>query len=334
MGSCFVLLPYFTFHLFLLLLFTHFTSYTFSLCNYHDSFALLQFKNLLLVNGTSSQHDIWPSYSSFSMKTDSWKNNTDCCEWDGVTYDTVLDHVIGLDLSCNNLKGELHLNISATIFQLKHLQRLNLAFNDFFGSSVHDDISDLVNLTHLNLSNTGIIGNIPSTISHLSKLVSLDLSSNWYMEQKLKLDPFTWKKLIHNATNLSELHLNSVDMSSIRENSLSLLKNLSSSLVSLSLGNTSLQGNLASDILSLPNLQELDLSSNEDLIGKLPMFNWSTPLRYLDLSLTFFSGEIPYSIGQLKSLNQLSLKACDLDGLVPQSLWNLTQLTHLDISFN
>ncbi|RHN57387.1 putative leucine-rich repeat-containing, plant-type, leucine-rich repeat domain, L [Medicago truncatula] len=131
MGSCFVLLSYFTFHLFLLLLFTHFTSYTFSLCNYHDSFALLQFKNLLLVNGISSQHDIWPSCSSFSLKTDSWKNNTDCCEWYGVMCDTVLDHVIGLDLRCNNLKGELHLN--STIFKLKHLQRLNWLLMIFSG---------------------------------------------------------------------------------------------------------------------------------------------------------------------------------------------------------
>ncbi|XP_024640772.1 receptor-like protein Cf-9 [Medicago truncatula] len=241
------------------------------------------------------------------------------------------DHVIELDLSCNNLNGDLHPN--STIFQLRHLQQLNLSLNFFFGSSLHVGIGDLVNLTYLNLSNCYLSGNIPSTISHLSKLVSLDLSNYRHLEQQLKLDTLTWKKLIHNATNLRELHLNRVDMYSIRESSLSMLKNVSSSLVSLRLGEIGLQGNLSSAILSLPNLQRLDLSNNE-LSGKLPKSNWSTPLRYLDLSGITFSGEIPKSIGHLKYLTQLVLSYCNLDGMVPLSLWNLTQLTHLDLSDN
>ncbi|AES99973.1 putative leucine-rich repeat-containing, plant-type, leucine-rich repeat domain, L [Medicago truncatula] len=329
MGSFFIPLPYFTFHFFLLLLITHFTSYTFSLCNKHDNSALLQFKNSFSVS-TSSQ--LYFARSSFSFKTESWENSTDCCEWDGVTCDTMSDHVIGLDLSCNNLKGELHPN--STIFQLKHLQQLNLAFNHFSWSSIPIGVGDLVKLTHLNLSYSDLSGNIPSTISHLSKLVSLDLSSYWSAEVGLKLNSFIWKKLIHNATNLRELYLDNVNMSSIRESSLSMLKNLSSSLVSLSLSETELQGNLSSDILSLPNLQRLDLSSNDNLSGQLPKSNWSTPLRYLVLSFSAFSGEIPYSIGQLKSLTQLVLSFCNFDGMVPLSLWNLTQLTYLDLSHN
>jgi Leucine-rich repeat (LRR) protein len=218
--------------------------------------------------------------TSFSLKTESWKNGTDCCDWDGVTCENVSGYVIGLDLSCNNLKGKLHPN--STIFQLRHLQQLNFAlnfaFNDFYGSSMHAGIGDLANLTHLNLSSCYLWGNIPSTISYLSKLVSLDLSSGGHME--LKLNPFTWKILIHNATNLRELYLDHVDMSSITESSLSMLKNLSSSLVSLSLASTGLHGNLSNDILSLPNLQKLDLSSNYYLSGQLPKSNWSTPLRY------------------------------------------------------
>ncbi|XP_045830478.1 receptor-like protein 7 isoform X1 [Trifolium pratense] len=330
MGSFFILLPSFTFHFFFLLLLTHFTSYTFSLCNHHDNSALLQFKNSFVVN-TSSEPDIWWwSCSSFSFKTESWKNSTDCCDWDGVTCDTVSDYVIGLDLSCNNLKGELHPN--STIFQLRHLQQLNLAFNDFSGSSVHVGIGDLVNLTHLNLSNSYFSGNIPSTISRLSKLVSLDLSNHLVME--LKLNPFTWKKLIRNATDLRELYLDSVDLSSIRVSSLSMLKNFSSSLVSLSLSNTRLHGHLSSDILSLPNLQKLELSYNNNLSGQLPKSNWSTPLRYLYISFSAFSGEIPYSIGKLKSLSQIALSGCHFEGMVPLSLWNLTQLTYLDLSIN
>jgi len=324
---------FFTFHLFLWLLLAHFTSHTFSLCNLHDTSALLHFKNAFSVN-TSSQPDDsdfgW--CSSFYFKTESWKNGTDCCKWDGVTCDTMSDHVIGLDLSSKNLKGELHPN--STIFQLKHLQKLNLAFNSFSGSSMPIGIGDLVKLTHLNLSNSDLGGDISFTISHLSKLVSLDLSNSWNMEQKLKLNPFTWKKLIHNATNLRELYLDYVDMYSIRERSLSMLKNLSSSLVSLRLASTGLQGNLSSDILSLPNLQKLDLSSNQNLSGQLPKSNWSTPLRYLNLRFSAFSGEIPYSIGQLKSLTHLLLSDCNFDGMVPLSLWNLSQLTYLDLFNN
>jgi Leucine-rich repeat (LRR) protein len=129
----------------------------------------------------------------------------------------VSGHVIGLDLSKGRLKGKLHPN--STVFQLIHLQQLNLAFNDFFGSSLQAGFGDLVSLTHLNLSNTQFSGNIPSTISHLKKLVSLDFSSYWYVEQKLTLTSFTWKRLIHNTTNLRELYLDNVDMSSIKDNS-------------------------------------------------------------------------------------------------------------------
>ncbi|PNX71947.1 receptor-like protein kinase, partial [Trifolium pratense] len=283
------------------------------------------------------------SCSSFSFKTESWKNSTDCCDWDGVTCDTVSDYVIGLDLSCNNLKGELHPN--STIFQLRHLQQLNLAFNDFSGSSVHVGIGDLVNLTHLNLSNSYFSGNIPSTISRLSKLVSLDLSNHLVME--LKLNPFTWKKLIRNATDLRELYLDSVDLSSIRVSSLSMLKNFSSSLVSLSLSYTRLHGHLSSDILSLPNLQKLELSYNNNLSGQLPKSNWSTPLRYLYISFSAFSGEIPYSIdndfsgnippnvyGKLNKLEFLTLYANNLTGIIPSSIFQLPQLSNLRLSDN
>ncbi|PNY01396.1 receptor-like protein kinase, partial [Trifolium pratense] len=157
---------------------------------------------------------------------------------------------------------------------------------------------------------------------------SLDLSGS------MRLDPFTWKRLILNATNLRQLHLDDVDMSLIDGSSLSQLMNLSSSLVSLSLAQTGLQGNFPSDIISSPNLHELELSSNQNLSGQLPKFNSSTPLRYLDLSYTAFSGEIPYSIGKLKSLTQLTLTECYFDGLLPLSLGNLTQLTSLNLAGN
>ncbi|PNY04172.1 receptor-like protein kinase [Trifolium pratense] len=271
----------------------------------------LKIANSFSVSSTSP--DEWYHCFSTPSKIESWNNGTDCCKWDGVTCNTVSGHVIGLDLSCN---------------YLKQLRQLNLAFNDFLESPIYHGIGDLASLTHLNLSFTGFSGNIPSSISHLSKLISLDLRGS------VRLEPFTWKSLILNATNLRQLHLDGVNMSSISGSSLSQLMNLSSSLVSLSLSFTGLQGEFPSDNLSLPNLQELELSNNQNLSGQLPKSNWNTSLRNLGLSNTDFSGEIPYSIGQLKYLTLLTLEDCNFNGLVPLSLGNLTQLTFLSLASN
>ncbi|XP_027941340.1 receptor-like protein 7 [Vigna unguiculata] len=329
--GCFQL-AYVIFHLLLL----NFPSYT-SLCNHHDKSSLLQFKNSINVN-TSHYYSWLDVCSSSSSKTESWTNGTYCCQWNGITCDKS-GHVIGLDLSCSHLQGQIHPN--STIFSLKHLQQLNLAYNDFSGSSLSSGIGDLVNLVHLNLSYTVIKGDVPSTISHLSKLVSLDLSNNWGsvddpmpMYLSIRIDAYTWNKLITNATKLREIHLDGIDMSSIRQNSLSLLTNLSSTLISLSLSSTNLQGKFPSGILCLPNLQKIDLSSNEGLRGELPKSNLSTLMRYLDLSDTSFSGEIPNSIGQSKSFNYINLGGCKFDGLIPSSLFHLTQLSLLELSDN
>ncbi|XLU22369.1 hypothetical protein S245_058435 [Arachis hypogaea] len=289
------------------------------LCNHHDNSNLLQFKNSFAI-------DISLIGDS---KTASWKNGTDCCEWDGVTCDTTSGHVIGLDLSCSMLEGEFHPN--STLFQLTHLQQLNLAFNYFSDSPIYPGIGNLVSLTHLNLSGSSFGSNIPSSISHLSKLLSLDLSYN----NDLALDESTWSKLIGNTTNLNELLLDEVGMSSVRETSLSLLMNLSSSLLSLRLSDTGLHGKFPTEVLGLSNLEELSLYGNEELKVELPKSNWSTPLRILDLSLIPFSEEIiPDSISHLKSLNKLWLWNCQFDGLIPVSLWNLTQLTELNLLGN
>ncbi|KAL1348081.1 hypothetical protein AAHE18_07G053400 [Arachis hypogaea] len=297
------------------------------LCNHHDNSNLLQFKNSFAID--TSLNGVW-ACSSYS-KTASWKNGTDCCEWDGVTCDTTSGHVIGLDLSCSMLEGEFHPN--STLFHVTHLQQLNLAFNNFSNSPIYPGIGNLVSLTHLNLSYSSFGSHIPSTISHLSKLLSLHLSSSYYPE--LRLDESTWSRVIGNTTNLEELVLDGVDMSSIRETSLSLLMNFSSSLLILSLDETRLHGKFPTRILGLINLEELSLYGNEELKVELPKSNWSTPLWILDLSGIPFSEEIiTDSISHLKSLNKLRLQDCQFDGLIPVSLWNLTQLTELDLSGN
>ncbi|XP_054817689.1 receptor-like protein 9DC3 [Prosopis cineraria] len=314
-------------------------------CISHDSSALLQFKHSFSLNHSASIEcdedfdDYYPYTTRFENssypKMASWGNYSNCCLWDGVTCDSMSGHVIGLDLSCSWLQGQLLPNNS--LFRLSHLQSLNLAFNNFSGSLISSQFGNFPSLTYLNLSHSFFIGEIPSKFAYSSKLVSLDLSWNgFYSFEKwspLRLETSTWEKLILNMTYLRELALNYVNMSSISPSSLSLLMNLSSSLVSLRLQHTELQGKITNDVFCLKNLQQLDLSWNRNLNNHLPISNWSSSLSFLDLSYAAFSGVFD-SIGKLKYLSHLDLSSCKFEGRVPLGFKNLTQLTYLDISDN
>ncbi|XP_050245764.1 receptor-like protein 7 isoform X3 [Quercus robur] len=283
--------------------------------------ALLHFNHSLSLHRDASQMcDI--SYP----KTASWKEDRDCCTWDGVVCDQTTRHVIGLDLSCSWLYGPIHSN--STLFFLRHLMRLNLDGNDFSGSLISSEFGKFKTLTHLNLSYSFFSGKIPYEISHLSSLLSLDLSYNY----GLLIETPVWKSVIHNLTQLRELLLDFSDMSSIRPNS---LMNLSSSFTTLSLNDCNLQGKLQNNILCLPRIQTLDLGVNWNLEVYLPKCNWSLSfLKFLDLSKTSFSGELPDSIGNMNSLENLNLANCNLSGSIPTSLGNLTELTSLEMSSN
>ncbi|KAJ0044628.1 hypothetical protein Pint_04037 [Pistacia integerrima] len=307
-----------------------------TLCSYDQSIALLQFKqHFSYKNFLSYYYCDWARERSFQFseippycdgrcpsyrKTMSWKEDTDCCSWDGVTCDILTGHVIALDLSCGWLHGNIPSNSS--LFLLHHLQRLNLAFNDFKLSQVSSDFRQLPSLTHLNLSNSNFSGKIPTEISHLSNLVSLDLSVS-------ELETAVFQELVQNLTKLTELRLDGVDMSTIVP---SFLTNLSYSLTSLSLNDCGLQGNIPDHIFRSPNLQFLRLRGNFDLKGVFPKVNWSSPLKFMDVSDMSLSGELPNSIGDLMSLYHLRLYYCNMVGSIPMSLGNLTQLTYLSLS--
>jgi Leucine-rich repeat (LRR) protein len=182
-------------------------------------------------------------------------------------------------------------------------------------------------MTHLNLTHSIIAGEVPSQISHLSKLVSLDISRNSYM----RIERPSLKRLIQNLTHLNELFLDDVDMSSVSPAS---FKNLFSSLTSLRLFYCGLKGRFPDNIFHLPNLQLLDVRGNYNLISSLPNYNWSSPLKSLRLSETKFLIDLPNLISNLKSLKELYLSECNFIGSYPTLLPNLTQITSLDLSHN
>ncbi|KAL4597673.1 hypothetical protein ACB092_11G005500 [Castanea dentata] len=292
------------------------------LCRSHQSSALLHFRNSFSVGDSN----VFCDYYSYPPKN-SWKMGTDCCGWDGVTCDSMTGHVIAVDLSCSRLQGPIHPN--TTLFSLRHLQSLNLAFNNFEDSTISSKFGGFANMTHLNLTYCFFAGNFPSEISHLSKLVSLDLSWN---VGNIRIETPSLKRLVQNLTHLTELVLDDVIMSSVSPNS---FMNLSSSLTSLRLSECGLKGRFPDNIFHLPNLQLLDVGYNDNLAGSLPTHNWSTPLKSLGLSNTKFPIDLPNLISNLKSLKELYLRNCNFTGsLNPTFLSNLTQITSLDLSYN
>ncbi|XLU97658.1 hypothetical protein S245_011998 [Arachis hypogaea] len=84
-----------------------------------------------------------------------------------------------------------------------------------------------------------------------------------------------------------------------------------SRVVSISLPNTGLKGQLSQNIGSFSELDTLDLSYNKDLTGPLPA-----------------------EIGNLKKLTKLSLVGCGFNGQIPDEIGSLPQLVFLDLSSN
>ncbi|CAL5390316.1 unnamed protein product [Camellia sinensis] len=269
-------------------------------CLEDQRFSLLQFKRTFTITPFASFY----CFSDSHPKMVFWNESTDCCSWEGVTCDWLNGHVIGLDLSCSQLQGTIQDN--STLFHLRHLQSLNLAFNYFSLSRISSEFGSFASLTYLNLSYSGFEGPIPSKTSHLSKLISLDLSYVIDAYSRVRrLEQHTFNMLLRNLTQLRELHLDALNIFSPLPHALLNLY----SLTSLSLGNVL-------------------------LTGKLPYFNVASSLQFLDLSDTSFSGQLPESISNLKALNISSLIQCDFTGSIPASFGYLTQITKLDFWSN
>ncbi|CAL8139015.1 unnamed protein product [Prunus armeniaca] len=293
--------------------------------------SLLQFKESFAINkSVYADPRSYPKISFWTREGDG--NRSNCCSWDGVECDEDSGHVVGLNLSSSCLYGSI--NSSNTLFRLVHLQRLDLSDNHFNFSQIPSRFGhDLSSLTYLNLSNSFFSGQIPSEISKLSKLSTLDLSANYRKADAygipLKLTKANMRSLVKNLTTIKQLHLSWVEMYSTVPD---ILVN-ASSLTSLQLRSCGLNGEFPVGIFHLPNLEVLDVYGNSNLTGYFPNFNRSNNLlKKLNVAFTNFSGMLPASIGNLHSLNLLDISDCNFSHYLPSSLGNLTQLNYLHMS--
>ncbi|KAK9221108.1 hypothetical protein WN944_009533 [Citrus x changshan-huyou] len=267
------------------------------LCSHDQSSALLQFKQLFSFQKDSSQ--FCEGYQQSRPKMMSWKEDTDCCSWDGVTCDSATGHVIGLDLSCSWLHGNIPSNSSLSL--LPRLRKLNLAFNDFNYSEISSGFAaQFPSLTLFNLSSSYFTGSIPASLgNNITQLAYLDLSINSFTGH-----------IPSSFSNLQQLR------------HLDLMANIFVGESPASLGN------------NITQLAYLDLSFNR-FSGHIPSsFSNLQQLRHLNLRVNIFIGKIPDIFTNLTRLSSLNLADNQLIGSIPSSIFELVNLTEIYLSFN
>ncbi|XP_058076458.1 receptor-like protein EIX2 [Magnolia sinica] len=285
----------------------------------------------------------------------SWDDDaSDCCKWRGITCHNITGYVVKLDLHGNDSRLGLGGRIDPALVQLKHLQFLDLSFNAFNGAPIPDFLGGMKELRHLNLSWAGFSGRIPHQLGNLSKLVSLKLSSS-----SLSAKNLWW---LTSLPSLNYLDMSGVDLSMASHDWVPVM-NMSPSLVELSLfdcGLSYISPTLPS--VNFTSLRVLRLSDN-NFNSSIP--NWIaniSSLVFLDLSYNNFHGEVPYQFSQLPNLEELVLGSTDDDNLrvdwseflegswrklkilrlsfsqlhggIPNSIWNMTSLESLSLSFS
>ncbi|XP_027907881.1 receptor-like protein 7 [Vigna unguiculata] len=241
-----------------------------------------------------------------SSKLKLWNQSIDCCNWSGVTCDEE-GRVTGIDLSGELIGGGF--DDSSVVFSLQHLQKLNLAGNNF-SSAIPSGFNKLENLTYLNLSWSGFEGQIPVEISQMTRLVTLDLSSfSSLTGHGLKLENPNLRKLVQNLTSIRQLYLDGVSISDAGHEWSSALMPLRD-LQEVRMSQCNLSGPLEPSLASLENLSVIVLDANN------------------------LSSEVPETFANLKFLTILSLPSCQLTGTFPQKIFNIVTLSIVDVSFN
>ncbi|KAK6802349.1 hypothetical protein RDI58_000129 [Solanum bulbocastanum] len=294
------------------------------LCPKDQALSLLQFKHMFTINPDASYNCYDYTGIQSYPKTLLWNKSTDCCSWDGVHCDETTGQVIELDLRCSQLQGKFHSNSS--LFHLSNLKRLDLSYNNFSGSLISPNFGEYSSLMRLDLSDSSFTGLIPSEICRLSKLHVLRIGGRY----ELSLGPHNFELLLKNLTQLRELHLYDVNISS------TIPSNFSSHLTTIQLSDTELRGILPVRVFHLSNLESLDLLYNPQLTVRFPTTKWNSSASLMKLYIydVNFTGRIPESFSHLTGLHELDMGYSNLAGPIPKPLWNLTHVEWLSLSDN
>ncbi|CAN6581523.1 unnamed protein product [Malus baccata var. baccata] len=289
-----------------------------------------------------------------SKKLVKWNNGSDHCSWEGVSCKKGC--VSNLDLSSENITGGL--DNSSSLFGLKSIEYLNLAYNFFNYTQIPSEFKQLTGLSNLNLSNAGFAGQVPIEISHLTRLVTLDLSTLHFPgTPSLNLENPKLDVLLRNFSELVELYLDGVNISAQGTEWCQAISSSLPNLRVLSLSTCNLSGPIHNSLLKLKSLSVIRIDSN-NLSTQVPEFFSNFPnLTSLQIMNSGLYGAFPKNIFQVPTLQTIdlsgnpqlqgslpefrkngSLRSLVLNGanfsgqMLPNSIGNLKLLSKMDIA--
>ncbi|MBA0549625.1 hypothetical protein Golob_020645 [Gossypium lobatum] len=217
--------------------------------------------------------------------------------------------------------------LTPLISQLSQLTTLDLSDNYFFGR-IPSSISSLRNLQTLTLTSNSFSGSIPDSVTALKSLETLDLSHNALSGKLPKsLNSLTSLKRLDLSYNkltgfLPKLPFNLLELA-LKANSLSgyVSKSTFDGLTRLEvveLSDNSFSGTLGAWFFLLPSLQQVDLANNSFTHVEISKpAGGNSDLVAVNLGFNKIEGNLPANFADYPMLSSLSLRYNRLRGAIP-----------------
>lgn len=239
---------------------------------------------------------------SFAMK---WLSKEHECDWMGVFCHGENRSVTQLDIRGNNITGQIP---ASELAQLTGLEKIILSDNNLTGPVPGSMFQDLHQLKRVSFGSNKLTGSIPPQLSLSSTLVYINFVNN-------KLTGSIPPQLFL-SSSMSHVILSQNQLTGSIPTEIGLFKGST-----LSLHENRLAGPIPEETYNAVKMQSLSFSDNL-LTGTLSAAIGSfTELLSFEAEGTSIEGKIPSEIGLL-SMRDLNLKGTNMDGTIPEELYN------------